>query len=160
MGFQIAAMRFVLAGGSYAPVDCLLATPPQAPASETLRGQPSPPSLENSEPLCDLTPRERKVVKAIQCGKSNKVIAYELNMWESTVKVHVRNVMKKWKAKPDVAIRAQNAIGAGAYACSLANNGVLKGTHPTRDRSPRDISQVETRCARRADILDRERAAP
>ena len=26
-----------------------------------------------------------------QQGKSNKVIAYELNMCESTVKVHVRN---------------------------------------------------------------------
>jgi DNA-binding NarL/FixJ family response regulator len=33
-----------------------------------------------SEPLCDLTPRERKVVQAIQRGKPNKIIAYELNM--------------------------------------------------------------------------------
>jgi DNA-binding NarL/FixJ family response regulator len=67
-----------------------------------------------------LTQRERKVVQAIQRGKSNKIIAYELNMCESTVKVHVRNVMKKWKAKnrTDVAIRAQIAFGAGV--CALA----------------------------------------
>jgi DNA-binding NarL/FixJ family response regulator len=120
MGFEIAleAMRFVLAGGSYAPVDCLLASPVQGQASETLRGQPSPPSSKVSEPLCDLTPRERKVVRAIQRGKPNKIIAYELNMCESTVKVHVRNVMKKWKAKnrTDVAIRAQTALAAGVYA--------------------------------------------
>jgi DNA-binding NarL/FixJ family response regulator len=68
IGFEIAleAMRFVLAGGGYAPVDCLLATPAQGPASETPRGQPNPPSSEISEPLCDLTPRERKVVQEIQ----------------------------------------------------------------------------------------------
>jgi DNA-binding NarL/FixJ family response regulator len=67
-----------------------------------------------------LTARERKVVQAIQRGKPNKIIAYDLNMCESTVKVHVRNVMKKWKAKnrTDVAIRAQTALGAGV--CALA----------------------------------------
>jgi DNA-binding NarL/FixJ family response regulator len=122
MGFEIAleAMRFVLVGGSYAPVDCLLAAPAQGPTSETLRDQPSPRSSEISEPLCDLTPRERKVVQAIQRGKSNKIIAYELNMCESTVKVHVRNVMKKWKARnrTDVAIRAQTVLGPGVCAAA------------------------------------------
>jgi len=39
------------------------------------------------------------VVRALCRGKANKVIAYELNMCESTVKVHVRNIMKKLKAK-------------------------------------------------------------
>lgn len=29
----------------------------------------------------------------------NKLIAYELNMCESTVKVHVRTIMKKLKAR-------------------------------------------------------------
>ena len=29
---------------------------------------------------------------------ANKLIAYELNMCESTVKVHVRNIMKKLQA--------------------------------------------------------------
>jgi DNA-binding NarL/FixJ family response regulator len=122
MGFEIAleAMRFVLVGGSYAPVDCLLAAPAQGPASKTLRDQPSPPSPEISEPLCDLTPRERKVVQAIQRGKSNKIIAYDLNMCESTVKVHVRNIMKKWKARnrTDVAIRAQTALGGVCAAAA------------------------------------------
>ena len=39
------------------------------------------------------------MVKALCQGKANKIIAYELEMKESTVKVHVRNIMKKLKAK-------------------------------------------------------------
>ena len=42
-----------------------------------------------------LTKRELSVIQAIQQGKSNKIIAYQLNMCESTVKVHLRNIMRK-----------------------------------------------------------------
>ncbi len=31
-------------------------------------------------------------------GKANKIIAYELKMRESTVKVHLRSIMRKLKA--------------------------------------------------------------
>jgi DNA-binding NarL/FixJ family response regulator len=102
MGFEITieAVRFVLAGGTYAPMDCLLATggrgdaPPQPPTSGLVTG------------------RELAVIRAIQKGKSNKVIAYELSMCESTVKVHVRNIMKKLNAKnrTDVAIKSQSVL--------------------------------------------------
>ena len=37
-------------------------------------------------------------MEALKRGKTNKIIAYELNMQESTVKVHVRNIMRKLKA--------------------------------------------------------------
>jgi DNA-binding NarL/FixJ family response regulator len=93
MGFEIAieVMRFVLAGGTYVPPDCL---PDQAPPTLARLGM--------------LTSRELSVVQAIRQGKSNKVIAYELNMCLSTVKVHVRNVMRKMNAKnrTDVAMKA------------------------------------------------------
>jgi DNA-binding NarL/FixJ family response regulator len=46
-----------------------------------------------------LTERETAVLGALQIGKPNKVIAYELNMCTNTVKVHVRNIMKKLQAK-------------------------------------------------------------
>ena len=39
------------------------------------------------------------MVEAIRQRKPNKIIAYELNMCESTVKVHVRAIMKKLKAR-------------------------------------------------------------
>jgi DNA-binding NarL/FixJ family response regulator len=102
MGFEIAveAVRFVLAGGTYAPMDCLLGTdrPGDAPS------QPPTSGL--------VTGRELAVIRAIQDGKSNKVIAYELNMCESTVKVHVRNIMKKLNAKnrTDAAIKSQTVL--------------------------------------------------
>ncbi len=44
------------------------------------------------------TLREAEVVEALRRGKQNKIIAYELKMCESTVKVHIRNIMKKLKA--------------------------------------------------------------
>ena len=99
MGFEITieAVRFVLAGGTYVPLDCLLASDPPADA-------PSQPATSGLA-----TGRELAVIRAIQKGKSNKVIAYELNMCESTVKVHVRNIMKKMNAKnrTEVAVKAQ-----------------------------------------------------
>ena len=44
------------------------------------------------------TNRQSAVFEALKRGKANKTIAYELNMRESTVKVHVRHVMRKLKA--------------------------------------------------------------
>jgi DNA-binding NarL/FixJ family response regulator len=45
------------------------------------------------------TVRQNAVLQALRQGKANKIIAYELNMRESTVKVHVRNIMRKLKAR-------------------------------------------------------------
>jgi DNA-binding NarL/FixJ family response regulator len=102
LGFDIAveAMRFVLAGGTYVPMECVLAPGPSVQA------------LTVPRPSGDVTAREVAVIRALQQGKSNKVIAYELNMCESTVKVHVRNLMKKIKAKnrTDLAIKTQTAL--------------------------------------------------
>ena len=96
-GFQIAveAVRFVLCGGTYVPADCLFGAGGSAAPTNALGDS--------------LTSREFAVVKAIQQGKPNKIIAYELNMCESTVKVHLRNIMKKLGARnrTDVAIKAQ-----------------------------------------------------
>jgi DNA-binding NarL/FixJ family response regulator len=105
----IEAVRFVLAGGTYVPIDYLLMSSLPRDQSEAL------PATGG------VTARELAVVRAIQRGKSNKVIAYELGMCESTVKVHVRRVMKKLKAKnrTDVAIKLQTALGAvpGGTVC-------------------------------------------
>jgi DNA-binding NarL/FixJ family response regulator len=101
MGFEIAieVMRFVLAGGTYVPPDCLF------------RGGNGVQAFAALPRLGTLTSRELSVVRAIQQGKSNKVIANEMNMSLSTVKVHVRNVMRKLDAKnrTDVAMVAMKA---------------------------------------------------
>ena len=51
------------------------------------------PSPRPSE--LDLTDRELGVIHLLREGKSNKLIAAQLKMQESTVKVHVRNILKK-----------------------------------------------------------------
>jgi DNA-binding NarL/FixJ family response regulator len=102
LGFDITveAVRFVLAGGTYVPMDCVLARGPGVEASPVV-----PPSGR-------ATTRELAVIRALQQGKQNKVIAYELNMCETTVKVHMRNLMKKMKAKnrTDLALKTQAAL--------------------------------------------------
>ena len=99
MGFELAvqAIRFVLVGGTYAPADFLLAAGPV--------GVPSPMP---SKAANGLTSRELSVVTAIKQGKPNKIIAYDLNMCESTVKVHIRNIMKKLnvRSRTEVAMKA------------------------------------------------------
>ncbi len=62
------------------------------------------------------TERQAAVVDALRQGKPNKIIAYELNMRESTVKVHIRNIMKKLKAKnrTEVAFITNNLCQGGA----------------------------------------------
>lgn len=83
------AIRLVQAGGMYVPASSLLAT--QRP-NEVMGAEP------NSR-LSGLTHRQLAVLEAVRRGKANKIIAYELNMCESTVKVHLRNIMKKLRAR-------------------------------------------------------------
>ncbi len=51
-----------------------------------------------------LTPRERDIVRGLSRGASNKDIARELDLAESTVKIHVRNVLRKLKLTSRVQI--------------------------------------------------------
>ena len=39
------------------------------------------------------------MLERLRQGKQNKIIAYELGMCESTVKVHIRLIMKKLNAR-------------------------------------------------------------
>ncbi len=42
-----------------------------------------------------LTPREREILGYLALGEANKVIARRLDLAESTVKIHVQNILKK-----------------------------------------------------------------
>lgn len=53
-------------------------------------GTPPPPPNEEC-----LTTRERQILRLIAEGKSNKHIARELNISDGTVKVHVKNLLRK-----------------------------------------------------------------
>ncbi|MQA36733.1 response regulator [Rugamonas aquatica] len=58
--------------------------------------------------LDKLTPREREILDCLACGESNKGIARTLDLAESTVKIHVQNVLKKLK----LSSRVQAAVYA------------------------------------------------
>lgn len=49
-----------------------------------------------------LTEQERKIIERIAAGKSNKLIARDLNIAEGTVKVHVKHLLKKLGLKSRV----------------------------------------------------------
>lgn len=62
-----------------------------------------------------LTPREHDIVRALARGASNKEIAREFDVAESTVKIHVQNVLKKLNLSSRVQI-AVYAVERGLTA--------------------------------------------
>jgi len=99
------ALKLIRAGGVYVPANLLGA------------GRPHDGAGPSDQQLLNLfSPRELEVARAMRKGQPNKVIAVELNMSESTVKVHVRNIIKKLKVKnrTEVAFRTQGLFLDGA----------------------------------------------
>jgi DNA-binding NarL/FixJ family response regulator len=95
----VQVLRLVRAGGTFVPSSCLCSLP-----DKTALG---------ADRIDVFTGRQKQVIEAIRLGKPNKIIAYELNMCESTVKVHVRTIMKKLKARnrTEVAYLYSSTVG-------------------------------------------------
>jgi len=70
-------LHFVLSGGMYIPQDVLML------------------GYGNMPDRNALTEREVLILNLMRNGKQNKVIAYELGLSESTVKVHIRHILTK-----------------------------------------------------------------
>jgi two-component system nitrate/nitrite response regulator NarL len=58
-------------------------------------GALAPPEPAAAEPLDTLSPREREILGQIARGASNKEIARELGIAETTVKIHVQHILRK-----------------------------------------------------------------
>jgi two-component system, NarL family, nitrate/nitrite response regulator NarL len=99
------AIRLIMGGGTYLPTAAVLALrqvePDKAPASK-------PPARE------DLTLRQKKVLKLLAEGLSNKHIARELQISEITVKAHVSLILKK--------LGVSNRVQAAMEARRLLND--------------------------------------
>lgn len=84
----IEALRLVLAHGVYLPMEVL----------EKMNAAPPPPRVAEPAPGASaapgLTPRQMDVLRYVIQGKPNKVIARELDIAESTVKVHLSSVLR------------------------------------------------------------------
>jgi RNA polymerase sigma factor (sigma-70 family) len=95
----IQALRLILAGGRFVPVNALFDSLDEGAliAKEHQAFESNKTDVVDGA-LAQFTPRQQEVLQLLRQGKSNKIIAYELKMQESTVKVHVRHIMKKLKA--------------------------------------------------------------
>jgi DNA-binding NarL/FixJ family response regulator len=101
------ALSFVLKGGSYFPsamqpkhtypaqrhpaIDCI-----PAPSCVTNGDNGAAKNLEDAARNHSLTARQKVVLELLSRGETNKVIARRLGMREGTVKVHVRQIMRKF----------------------------------------------------------------
>jgi DNA-binding NarL/FixJ family response regulator len=98
----IGALHLVQAGGTFIPPGAV---------TELLSRQPIAPEAAKAEVVpsdyCGLTKRQREVFSLLRQGKPNKVIAHELDMAQSTVKVHVRGIMRKLRVNN----RTEAALG-------------------------------------------------
>ena len=78
---MLSALRLVLAGGVYVPL--------QAMHRET-----APLSASNRTWASGLTARQMEVLRLLAVGKPNKVIARELDLSEGTVKIHLSAIFR------------------------------------------------------------------
>jgi DNA-binding NarL/FixJ family response regulator len=95
-------------GGAFVPLSSLSLRKSngQAPTAEPVSGN-------------EYTCNELAVLDRLKVGKANKIIAYELGLSESTVKVHIGRMMKKLNVK--------NRTQSCAEAYALATVEALAG---------------------------------
>jgi DNA-binding NarL/FixJ family response regulator len=86
----VGALRLVLSGGIYIPVEAL-----DRPAPLPAAGTRAPVDLRRQlPPGLALTDRQLEVLALVMEGKSNKAISRQLNVAEHTVKNHVTAIFK------------------------------------------------------------------
>jgi two-component system nitrate/nitrite response regulator NarL len=88
------------------------------PATESAPAPLEPPATsQEQEALQALSPRERETLSLIARGSSNKLIARELDIAETTVKIHVQHILRK--------LGLSSRVQAAVYAVNhgLLNNG-------------------------------------
>jgi DNA-binding NarL/FixJ family response regulator len=110
----VAALRLIGVGGTFVPAVALCSTTAKPD------DQPEGGRQRRSDGL-DLTPRELSVIDLLREGKPNKLIARQLDMQENTVKVHVRNILKKLNAanRTHAAFVANRLLGQDAEPVAL-----------------------------------------
>jgi DNA-binding NarL/FixJ family response regulator len=101
----IEIIRLIKAGGTFVP-----------PIGLSPQNVNRPRSTSTVKLDQHFTPRQLAVLELLTEGKANKIIAYELKMSESTVKVHLRNIMKRMNAsnRTEVACRVREFRTAGS----------------------------------------------
>lgn len=105
----VAALRLVRAGGAFIGPSPEPSSPRAAVAAADFPITAATPAPGG------LTPRERDVLAHLRTGKPNKLIAYELQISENTVKVHVGRLLKKLQAPNRTAVVCLRVDGPAAH---------------------------------------------
>ena len=120
-----AAMNLVARGGRFVPPELLDPAKPNAHGGGTL----APDAILNMSsavlnPDGRFTRREVEILTYLHEGLQNKIIAFRLGISESTVKVHLKNIMKKLNARnrTQALFFVQRMVGVGNL---LANSATL-----------------------------------
>jgi DNA-binding NarL/FixJ family response regulator len=146
------ALSFIFMGGSYFPsvvqpkrrpaaqvtreMDC--SSPPAQCALDARHGAVENGAVENGAvevaavngPLKSiLTERQKAVLEHLRRGDPNKLIARELDIREGTVKVHVRQIMRKLGVanRTQVAIACANSVGDATADPALQRKQLVAG---------------------------------
>lgn len=98
------ALNQILAGNVYLPSDIIRSSQPENRRTSRKDENQIPPEL-----LSSLTRRQLLVLERMSKGESNKQIAYNLNIAETTVKAHVSAILRKL----NVHNRIQAVLSAG-----------------------------------------------
>jgi two-component system nitrate/nitrite response regulator NarL len=83
------SLDLIMMGESVLPFSLISSSFPNATEPTVAREEQQEPVGEN------FSMREMQVLEILQAGKSNKTIARELGLSEATVKVHMKNVLRK-----------------------------------------------------------------
>jgi two-component system nitrate/nitrite response regulator NarL len=94
-------------------VGLLRASPGQASAAAVAPAEAQAPApararVAGNDPIHSLSPREGEILRLIAHGASNKLIARELDIAETTVKIHVQHILRK--------LELSNRVHAAVYA--------------------------------------------
>lgn len=139
-------LSFILTGGSYFPPTSIL---------ELAEARQGDGNINGGEPprnTLGLTCRQHDVLACIRQGKSNTVIARELSMRESTVKVHVRQILRKLGADN----RTQAALVAAQLNAPAADEHVAEGAEMERAIWRRRLADAENALRLVADLPAKE----
>jgi DNA-binding NarL/FixJ family response regulator len=85
------AIKLVNVGGTFIPASGLMSMRSTSAANAEQNEAAATKSY--------FTGRQREVLEHLRVGDPNKIIAHKMSMSEATVKIHVRNMMRKIKAK-------------------------------------------------------------
>lgn len=120
-GVLMHALPLVIAGGFYIP--------PSALSSERARalGASDQPALRTPNVENRLTQRQREITIMLAEGKSNKEIARELRVFEGTVKLHVRGILRI------LGVRNRTQAALAAALAGYLPNRTLSAAPPTSE---------------------------